>query len=70
MHVLGISVKQVVIGIEFTPQELAQLRWFLDKCSIEYNGENEFEKTAQEYVTKELYPVLVNLLKDLKDAPG
>jgi hypothetical protein len=70
MEVIGISVKQVVIGIEFTPRELAQLRWFLDESSIGFNGENEFEKTATEYVTDELYPVLVDLLKELKNAPG
>lgn len=70
MNVLGISVKQVVIGIEFTPQELTQLRWFLDKCSIEYNGESEFEKAAQEYVTESLYPALIALLKELENAPG
>ncbi len=70
MKVLGISVKQVVIGIEFTPMDLAYLRWFLDKSSVDYNGEDEFEKTAQEYVTKDLYPVLVDLLKELENAPG
>jgi len=70
MHVLGITVKQVVIGIEFTPTDLAQLEWFLNRCSIEYDGESKFEKEAQEYVTKILYPTLVSLLKDLENAPG
>lgn len=70
MEILGISVKQVVVGIEFTPKDLTYLHWFLDKCSIEYNGEDEFEKSAQEYVVKNLYPALVELLKELKNAPG
>jgi hypothetical protein len=70
VNILGISVKQVVVGIEFTPQDLAHLQWFLDKCSIEYNGENEFEQAAQEYVVEDLYPKLVNLLKELENAPG
>lgn len=70
MKILGISVKQVVIGIEFTPQDLAYLHWFLDKSTIEYDGENEFEKAAQEYVSEGFYPTLVNLLKELKNAPG
>ncbi len=70
MNVLGITVKQVVVGIEFTPTDLAQLQWFLDRCSIEYDGECEFEKEAQEYVTKTFYPTLVNLLKELENAPG
>jgi hypothetical protein len=70
MNVIGISVKHVVIGVEFTPQELTQLRWFLDKSTIEFNGENDFEKTATEYVSSKLYPVLVELLKELKDGSG
>ena len=70
MKVLGISVKHVVVGIEFTPEDLAYLRWFLDKSSIEYNGEDEFESKAQKYITNGLYPTLVNLLKDLENAPG
>jgi len=70
MKVLGISVKQVVVGIEFTPDDLAKLKWFLDKASIEYNGESDFERSGQEYVTKELYPILVSLLKELENAPG
>jgi hypothetical protein len=70
MKVLGISVKQVVVGVEFTPQDLIHLRWFLDKCSIEYNGEDEFEKAAQEYVVENLYPKLIGLLKELENAPG
>jgi hypothetical protein len=70
MNVLGISVKQVVVGVEFTPQDLIHLRWFLDKCSIEYNGEDEFEKAAQEYVAENFYPKLVSLLKELENAPG
>lgn len=70
MKVLGISVKQVVVGIEFTPRELAQLRWFLDESSIDFDGENEFEKTATEYVVDGLYPALVDLLKELENVPG
>lgn len=70
MNILGISIKQVVIGIEFTPKELAQLRWFLDKSSIEFNGESDFEKEATEYVVDDLYPALVELLKDVKNGPG
>jgi hypothetical protein len=46
------------------------LRWFLDKCSIEYNGEDEVEKAAQEYVVENLYPKLIGLLKELENAPG
>lgn len=70
MQILGISVKQVVVGIEFTPDDLAKLRWFLNRSSVEYDGENEFEKAAQEYVTKELYPALDGLVKELENAPG
>ncbi len=70
MKILGISVKQVVVGIEFTPENLVHLQWFLDRASIEYNGENEFEKSAQRYVVEELYPALVGLLKELENAPG
>ncbi len=70
MKILGISVRQVVVGVEFTPMDLAYLRWFLDNSSIDYNGEDEFERTAQEYVTKNLYPMLVDLLKELENAPG
>ena len=70
MKILGISVKQVVVGIEFTPQDLIHLRWFLNKSSIEFNGENDFEKEAVDYVTEELFPTLVDLLKELEDAPG
>jgi hypothetical protein len=70
VNILGISIKQVVIGIEFTPKELAQLRWFLDKSSIEFNGESDFEKEATEYVVDDLYPALVELLKDVKNGPG
>lgn len=70
MNILGISIKHVVVGIEFTPKELAQLRWFLDKSSIEYDGEIEFEKEATEYITKDLYPGLVDLLKEVENAPG
>jgi len=70
MQVLGISVKQVVVGIEFTPEDILCLRWFLDKSSIEFNGENEFEDKAQKYVTEEFYPILVDLLKELENAPG
>jgi hypothetical protein len=70
MKILGISVKQVVVGIEFTPQELVQLRWFLDESSIDFDGENEFEKTATEYVVGKFYPVLVDLLKELENVPG
>jgi hypothetical protein len=70
MIVLGVSVKQIVVGIEFTPKELAQLRWFLDKSSIEFNGESDFEKEATEYVVDELYPTLVDLLKEIKNGPG
>jgi hypothetical protein len=69
VNILGISIKQVVVGIEFTPKELAQLRWFLDKSSIEFDGESEFEKEATEYVADELYPTLVELLKDVKNGP-
>lgn len=70
MKVLGISVKQVVVDVEFAPDDLAKLKWFLDNSVIEYNGENEHECTAQEYVTKDLYPTLVGLLKELENAPG
>jgi hypothetical protein len=70
VNILGISVKQVVVGVEFTPQNLIYLRWFLDRCSIDYNGENEFEKAAQEYVVENLYPKLIGLLKELENAPG
>ena len=70
MIVLGVSVKQIVVGIEFTPKELAQLRWFLDKSSIEFNGESEFEKGATEFVVDGLYPTLVELLKEIKNGPG
>lgn len=70
MKILGISVKQVVVGIEFTPRDLTYLRWFLDKSTIEYDGENEFEKAAQEYVAEDFYSVLVDLLKELENAPG
>lgn len=69
MNILGISVKQVVVGIEFTPKDLIYLRWFLDKSSIEFNGEDEFEKVATDYVIEELYPTLVDLLKELENAP-
>lgn len=69
MKVLGISVKQVVVGIEFTPRDLTYLRWFLDKSTIEYNGEDEFEIMAQSYVTEDFYPALIYLLKELEDAP-
>ena len=69
MQVLGISVKQVVVGIEFTPEEILFLRWFLDKSSIEFDGENEFEDKAKKYVVEELYPILVDLLKELENAP-
>jgi hypothetical protein len=70
MKILGISVKQVVVGIEFLPKDLTYLRWFLNRSSIEYNGEDEFEKTAQKYVSEEFYPALVELLEELKNAPG
>lgn len=70
MKVLGISVKQVVVEIEFTPEDLAKLRWFLDRSTVEYDGENEFEKAAEEYVSKKLYPTLVGVLKELENAPG
>lgn len=70
MKVLGISVKQVVVGIEFTPRDLTYLHWFLDKSTIEYDGENEFEKAAQGYVAEDFYPVLVDLLKELENAPS
>ena len=70
MKVLGISIKQVVIGIEFTPEDLLCLRWFLDRSTIEFNGENEFEKKAVEYVSKDFFFSLVDLLKELENAPG
>jgi len=70
LKILGISVKQVVIGIEFTPEDLLYLKWVLDNSIINYNGDNEFEEEAQKYVTKELYPTLVDLLKELENAPG
>ena len=69
MKVLGISVKQVVVGVEFTPEDLLYLRWVLDNSIINYDGENEFEEKAQTYVTMGLYPTLVDLLKELENAP-
>ena len=70
MKVLGISVKQVVVEVEFTPEDLLYLRWVLDNSVINYNGENKFEEKAQKYVTEKLYLTLVNLLKELENAPG
>lgn len=69
MKILGVSVKQVVIGIEFTPEDLIRLEWFLKNSSVEYDGESTFEKEAQEFVVKELYPTLTQLLEELKNAP-
>ena len=70
MKVLGISVKQVVVEMEFTPDDLAKLHWFLDRSTIEYDGENKFEKEAQKYISEKLYPTLVGVLKELENAPG
>lgn len=70
MKVLGISVKQVVVELEFTPEDLAQLKWFLDKSTVEYDGGNKFEKEARKYVSEELYPTLVGVLKELENASG
>jgi len=69
MKVLGISVKQVVVGIEFTPQELTHLKWFLDRSTVEYDGENEIEAVARDYVVETLCPVLSDLLEELNRGP-
>jgi hypothetical protein len=70
MKIKGITVKQVVIDLEFTPEELLKLEWFLNTCSLTYDGEDAFQRDAQDYVSKKMYPALVEVLKDLKDGSG
>ena len=70
MRVLGITARKIVIGVEFTPEEFVFLKWFLDNSVVDYDGENEFENSAQGYVTKDLYPKVVELLEEVQNATG
>ena len=70
MKVVGIIPKHIVIGVEFTPEELNYIRWFLDNASVDFNGENDFEDAAQKFVIKEFFPMLEGVTKELKDGSG
>ncbi|RPI56447.1 MAG: hypothetical protein EHM49_00195 [Deltaproteobacteria bacterium] len=70
MLVKGITVKQVVVNVEFTPEEVIMLEWFLSNCELTYDGKNDFQEKAQEYVVKKLWPALKDLIEDLKGAAG
>jgi len=71
MKIVGVELRDVYITLDFSLKELQHLLNFLDKCKVDYNGENEIElKKSVKYVTGELFPQLDKLEGDIKNGFG
>ena len=71
MNVLDVYFKDVHAVVEHNRDDLEKLRLFLDRCSIDYDGESEPKvKEAVKFVTEKFFPDLEKLLKTLNSEQG
>lgn len=68
MKVVGIFPKQILIGLEFSLEDLKSLKLALDHTTLNLNLENITHKEAEHFVLRELYPLVSKILEDLEEA--
>ena len=68
MKILSIEPRDIYIVNEFSLEKLKLLKDFLSASTIEYDSQTEPElEKAAVYVTKELYPNLVQLITSMEN---
>lgn len=67
MIITGVVPKGFTITTEFTLQQVVQLRDFLSRAQVSFDGDNEPDmKAASEYVSKVLFPRLNELCDSIE----
>ena len=68
MRIIGIFPKQIVVGLEFTAEDLELLKLALDHTTLNLDMTIPKHQQADEFIKKSLYPSVSQILKDLDDA--
>lgn len=61
-RVLNIYPRNVFAALEFNVDQLKQIQWFMDHCSVEFSSEDADQKAAVEYVSETLCPLIRDVL--------
>lgn len=64
-RILDIYPRNVFASLEFNIDELKQLKWFMDHCSVDFRGDNPEEKAAVDYVTEKFCPMIRDVLNQV-----
>ena len=66
MKLLGIENREIVAIVEFSVKELEDLELALSLCNIDFDGKEEKEVSATNYLTKSFFPAIKDLVKNIK----
>lgn len=67
MRVVGVFPKQILVGLEFSLEDLKSLKLALDNTTLTLDLENVEHKEAEHFVLREFYPLLSQVLKDIEE---
>lgn len=70
MKILGVVPKQITVGMEFTLEEVRDLKIALDHATFNLDLKVQAHQKADNFIQDNLYPTICDLLKELegKDA--
>ena len=68
MRVLDVRPRGVIVSAEFDLEKLKLLRIALDNAEIKVSKEDKDSWEARNYVVDELYPEIVKVIEEFKDA--
>lgn len=66
MQLIGVEAKDITVIIEETLTGLEMIKLALDLSKIEYNGDNEKERESVIYLTKTIYPFIIDTIEKVK----
>lgn len=63
MRFLGAKPKNISVLTDIDLSDLRKVKWSLEHCSLNYDGEVQFELESAEYFSNEFYTSVCELIK-------